>query len=204
MGAVCPDGRLWRAWAVAVKPGAAPRFSRTDWLDLGLAALAEGGPDGLTIEALCQRAGKTKGSFYAHFDAIDAYHAALAGHWREGYTLRLMQEADKGGAPRQRLAALDRMALALDHRVEQGMRRLGHLSPAVAASCAGVDRERIAYLARLHGETGRFDAAEALALARFEYAAFVGFQQIDLGLSPEEVHAGYQLFLRLLDRPTEA
>lgn len=59
-------------------------------------------------------------------------------------------------------------------------------------------RERVGYLARLHGETGRFDAAEALALARVEYAAFIGFQQLDLGLSPDELHDSYRVFLGLL------
>lgn len=177
------------------------RFRLNDWLALGLDALAEQGLAGLTIEALCRRAGKTKGSFYAHFPAIEAYLAALAGHWRETFTHRLMQEADKGGLPQGRLIALDRMALALDVRVEQGMRRLAQLDAGVAATCAEVDRERIAYLEKLHGESGRFTPQEALALARVEYAAFIGFQQLDLGLSPDDLHDCYGTFMRLLARP---
>jgi AcrR family transcriptional regulator len=177
------------------------RFRRSDWLALGLAALAEQGPPGLTIEALCRRASKTKGSFYAHFPAIEAYLAALADHWRETYTLRLMQEADKGQAAHDRLIALDEMALALDTRVEQGMRRLAQLDAGVAATCAAVDRERIGYLEKLHGESGRFTPEEALALARVEYAAFIGFQQLDLGLSPQDLHDCYDTFMRLLVRP---
>ena len=179
---------------------APPRFSRANWLELGLAALAEDGPAGLTIEALCRRAGKTKGSFYAHFSAIEAYLAALAGHWRENFTLRLMQAADQGEAAGERLIALDRMALALDFRVERGMRRLAQLDAGVAATCTAVDRERIGYLARLHEEAGR-TPEEALALARVEYAAFVGFQQLDLGLSPQGLHECYRSFMRLLARP---
>ncbi|WP_439499633.1 TetR/AcrR family transcriptional regulator [Bosea sp. (in: a-proteobacteria)] len=176
------------------------RFALADWLALGLDALAEAGPAGLTIEALCRRAGKTKGSFYAHFPTIDAYLAALAGHWRETYTRRLMTAADAGQGPLRKLAELDRMALALDSRVEQGMRRLAALDPAVAAICATVDRERIDYLAGLHAQSGLFDAAQALALARFEYAAFVGFQQLDLGLEPDDIHGAYRLFLGLAGR----
>ncbi|WP_186419471.1 TetR/AcrR family transcriptional regulator [Bosea sp. CS1GBMeth4] len=178
------------------------RFRRNDWLELGLAALAEQGPAGLTIEALCRRAGKTKGSFYAHFPAIEAYLSALAGHWRETFTLRLMQEADRGEAPRDRLLALDRMALALDGRIEQGMRRLAQLDAGVAATCAAVDRERIAYLEKLHGESRCFAPAEARALARIEYAAFIGFQQLDLGLSPQELHDCYGTFMRLVYPPS--
>lgn len=187
---------------VALTSPAPQRFRRNDWLALGLAALSEQGPAGLTIEALCRRAGKTKGSFYAHFPAIEAYLAALALHWRENYTLRLMQEADKGKAAPDRLIALDRMALSLDVRVEQGMRRLAQLDPGVAATCAEVDRERIGYLNALHSESGRFTPQEALALARVEYAAFIGFQQLDLGLSPQELHDCYATFMRLLVQPT--
>lgn len=191
--------RYDRPVAVTLPP---PRFRRADWLALGLTALAEQGPGGLTIEALCRRAGKTKGSFYAHFPAIETYLAALAGHWRETYTLRLMQEADRGEAAQDRLIALDRMALALDVRIEQGMRRLAQFDAGVAAICAEVDRERIGYLEKLHGESGRFTPDETLALARVEYAAFIGFQQLDLGLSPQELHDCYGTFMRLLVRPT--
>lgn len=187
---------------MAVTVPAPHRFRRSDWLALGLAALAELGPSGLTIEALCRRAGKTKGSFYAHFPAIEAYLSALAGHWRETYTRRLMQEADRDEPAQHRLIALDRMALSLDFRVEQGMRRLAQLDPGVAATCAEVDRERIGYLETLHGESGRFTPQEALALARIEYAAFIGFQQLDLGLTPQELHDCYGTFMRLLAPPS--
>jgi AcrR family transcriptional regulator len=186
---------------MAVTSPAPRRFRRNDWLALGLAALAEHGPAGLTIEALCRRAGKTKGSFYAHFPAIEAYLSALAGHWRETYTLRLMQEANRSAASQDRLAALDKLALALDFRVEQGMRRLGQFDPGVAATCTEVDRERIAYLETLHGASGRFTPQQALALARVEYAAFIGFQQLDLGLTPHELHDCYGTFMRLLVQP---
>jgi AcrR family transcriptional regulator len=186
---------------VVVTSPSPQRFRRSDWLALGLTALAEQGPAGLTIEALCRRAGKTKGSFYAHFPAIEAYLVALAGHWRETHTHRLMQEADKDGPAPDRLVALDRMALALDVRIEQGMRRLAQLDPGVAATCAEVDRERVGYLEKLHGESGRFTPPEALALARMEYAAFIGFQQLNLGLSPQDLHDCYGTFMRLLIRP---
>jgi AcrR family transcriptional regulator len=186
---------------VVVTSPAPRRFRLNDWLALGLDALAEQGPAGLTIEALCRRAGKTKGSFYAHFPAIEAFLAALAAHWRETYTLRLMQEVENGVPTQDRLIALDRMALALDFRVEQGMRRLAQLDPGVATTCAEVDRERVAYLEMLHGESGRFTAEEALALARVEYAAYIGFQQLDLGLSPQDLHDCYGSFMRLLHRP---
>lgn len=179
---------------------AARRFSLKNWLDLGLEALAEAGPAGLTIEALCHRAGKTKGSFYAHFATSGAYLSALAEHWRETYTHRLVKAADTGKQPDARLSLLDQMALRLDSRVEQGMRRLAVNDTAVMRVCTQVDRERIAYLAGLHRASGRFDDKNALALARLEYAAFVGFQQIDTGAGSAGASESYQLFLKLTGR----
>jgi len=184
---------------VVVK-AAARRFSQKDWLDLGLEALAEAGPAGVTIEALCRRGGKTKGSFYAHFVTSEAYLSALAGHWREAYTRRLVEAADTGEQPDARLSLLDQMALRLDSRVEQGMRRLAANDTAVMRVCTEVDRERIAYLAGLHRASGRFDDKNALALARLEYAAFIGFQQIDTGAGNAGAAESYRLLLKLAGR----
>lgn len=199
MGPVHSDDRLRRNGSVVVKT-AARRFSLKDWLDLGLQALAEAGPASLTIEALCQRAGKTKGSFYAHFVTSEAYLTALAEHWREDYTRRLVEAADMGGQPDARLSLLDQMALRLDSRVEQGMRRIAVNDAGVMRVCTEVDRQRIAYLAELHRASGRFDDKNALALARLEYAAFVGFQQIDTGAGSAGAAESYQLFLKLTGR----
>ncbi|MGO4672744.1 TetR/AcrR family transcriptional regulator [Bosea sp. 2YAB26] len=179
---------------------AARRFSQKDWLDLGLEALAEAGPAGVTIEALCRRGGKTKGSFYAHFVTSEAYLSALAEHWREAYTRRLVEAADTGEHPDARLSVLDQMALRLDSRVEQGMRRLAANDTAVRRVCIEVDRERIAYLAGLHRASGRFDDKNALALARLEYAAFIGFQQIDTGAGNAGAAESYRLLLKLAGR----
>ncbi|WP_172448586.1 TetR/AcrR family transcriptional regulator [Caulobacter mirabilis] len=180
--------------------GTVRRFTTADWLGLGLAALAEAGPPALTIEALCQRAGKTKGSFYAHFAGSEAYLAALAEHWRERHTRRLVEAARAEDRADAQLSALDQLALRLDERVEQGMRRLAAVDETVRRVCAEVDRERIAYLAELHQVSGRFDAADAQALARLEYAAFVGFQQIDTGAGEAGAAASYALFLKLTGR----
>lgn len=199
MGPVHSHDRLRRTGVVVVK-AAARRFSQKDWLDLGLEALAEAGPAGVTIEALCRRGGKTKGSFYAHFVTSEAYLSALAEHWREAYTRRLVEAADTGEHPDARLSVLDQMALRLDSRVEQGMRRLAANDTAVRRVCIEVDRERIAYLAGLHRASGRFDDKNALALARLEYAAFIGFQQIDTGAGNAGAAESYRLLLKLAGR----
>lgn len=48
-----------------------------DWFDAAFAVLAEHGPGGLTVPALCERRWVTKGSFYHHFAGLPAFTAAL-------------------------------------------------------------------------------------------------------------------------------
>ena len=47
--------------------GAGRRLAVDDWIQAGFALLADGGPNALRIDRLCERLGVTKGSFYWHF-----------------------------------------------------------------------------------------------------------------------------------------
>lgn len=199
MGPVRAHRCLRRAGACHLK-AVVRRYAKSDWLDLGLTALAEGGPAALTIDALCQRAGKTKGSFYAHFVGVEAYLIALAEHWRERNTREIVELTQSDGQPDARLLLLDQMALRLDSRVEQGMRRLAVADAAVMRVCNAVDHERIAHLAELYRLSGRFDDQDARSLARLEYAAFVGFQQIETGTGAAGAAESYRLFLKLIGK----
>ena len=58
------------------------RFSQQDWLDAGVSALSEGGVGAVTIDALCRRVGKTKGSFYSHFPTMSDFIRQLGERWR--------------------------------------------------------------------------------------------------------------------------
>lgn len=176
------------------------RFGKADWLRLGLQALADNGPEALTIDALCERAARTRGSFYHHFDSMEAYHQALARYWRQEYTVSIIEtiETEAPGADRQ--SHLNDLALAIDPRIEQGIRRLAAINDAVAELCCEVDAERMRYLTSLYARSGRFDAETAEALAGIEYAAFVGFQVITPNIDVDQLQRFYQLFTKLLER----
>ena len=58
--------------------------TRDHFLEAGLDLLAEGGVSAVTIAALCDRLGVTKGSFYHRFDDVAAFHAALLSSWEAG------------------------------------------------------------------------------------------------------------------------
>lgn len=58
-----------------------PRLTQDAWIDAGLDALAELGPEALKAEPLARRLGTTKGSFYWHFKDVPDFHRALLARW---------------------------------------------------------------------------------------------------------------------------
>jgi AcrR family transcriptional regulator len=147
------------------------------WLDEGLAILSEHGGEGLTVERLCHRLGRTKGSFYHHFADIDGYQTALLAHWRAQHTRALIEAADQAPSARERRVALDHLVGRLDPRIELAVRAWASADRRVAEIAAQVDRERVDYLAKIHRQEG-FEPATAEELAALEYSAYVGFDLV--------------------------
>lgn len=176
------------------------RLSAQHWIDVAAEELSERGPDALTIDALCRKTRKTKGSFYAHFDSHDAFLAALAAHWRERNTEAVVRSADEKTTPRDRLAMLNYVAVRLDARLDQGMRMLADRNPHIAEAVAEVEETRIAYLADLYLVTGDYSENEARDLATIEYAAYVGLQLVGSKRTPHELERLYQAFTKLTSR----
>ena len=202
MGVFCADlgpgpDRTGDLVAAAAKK---PRLTRTDWLDIGIAALADPAAPALTVETVCARAGKTPGGFYFHFDGIEDYLAALAQRWRHKFTDALIEQTGGALPPAERLDRLNYLAVHLDQGVEQRMRRLAARQPQVARIVRDVDRRRTEYLAELYAASDRFTPASARALARAEYAAFVGLQQTEADAGADELLELYQEFLTLTGR----
>ncbi|MCZ8182967.1 MAG: TetR/AcrR family transcriptional regulator [Beijerinckiaceae bacterium] len=175
------------------------RMKKADWLDLGISLLAESGPDSLTIDTACQKAGRSKGSFYHHFETIDAYLLALAEAWRERHTEAVMRQVKDAGTAEDRLEALNIATSLLDQRIDQAIRALAARHPGIAEICTLVDRHRTGFLARLHEEAGT-PPETARVLARIEYAAFLGLSILEPASTPAERQALYRHFLALLKR----
>ncbi len=176
------------------------RFQYNDWLELGLSCVRSEPATRLTVDHLCEKASKTKGSFYFHFKNIEAYFIALAEHWYEQFTIELIHKSQQKSSPKDRLDLLNALAVQLDPRIEQGMRALAAREPTISGVCKKVDEMRLAYLSKLYQSTGHFDNDDAEALAVFEYAAMVGYQQIKLDATPKETAKMYQVFLKLTGR----
>ena len=105
--------------------GAGRRLSVDDWIQAGFALLAEGGPNALRVDRLCEQLGVTKGSFYWHFKNRGELLEALLEHWSREMTDAEFERIQ--GLP----AGLACRLLALAEDVlEKGM---GRYDPAIRA-----------------------------------------------------------------------
>lgn len=172
------------------------RTTKTQWLDLGLSLLSEGGQRELTIEQLCLRMERTKGAFYHHFGDLDGYLDALFARWEHKQTQAPIEQSERGGGDAAaKRAALGEAIAALDHQLERVIRAWGVEERRAQAALERVDGMRIDYLASLYA----LPKAQALPLARLEYLAFIGAQQLGVLGQWADAQAALELALRHLE-----
>jgi AcrR family transcriptional regulator len=170
-----------------VEPSAAARSSRTDWLDAGLALLAAEGRGAITVERLCARMGRTKGSFYHHFESRDAFVVALLERWEGVSTRQIIRDLAPLASPTARLRALgERTTREVDLRLERTIRLWADGEPAVAAVLARVDAAREGYLVEQFG-AALGDPTRARLAARAHMALLVGTEMLYQNLSRTEL-----------------
>lgn len=175
----------------------APRWSRTNWVEHALGQLGKRGPEGVTIDALCETAGRTRGSLYHHFGDHDALLSAVLEHWRARYTDVIIDEVEASStSAREGAARLNDLATAIDFDVEVGIRQLAAGRPWLREAVAAVDTTRIDFLTSLRRRDGS-SAKDARALAELEYAAFVGVQHLAPRFSAARLR---ELYRQLDDR----
>lgn len=169
---------------------ATSRRTRLDWLDAGLVLLREEGNQGLTVEAMCARMERTKGSFYHHFSSRDDFVVQLLEHWERTFTERIikeMEETEPVRGPVDRLRALgERVAREVDLRLERVIRVWGDREPAAREVLERVDRAREGYL-RTQLEAAIGDPRKAWLAARAHMAVLVGTQMLYQDLSRSEL-----------------
>jgi AcrR family transcriptional regulator len=145
-----------------------------DWVTVALQLLRDEGQVALTLDRLCQQSGKTKGSFYHHYESLDALAAAMLERWREQHTLGLIRHTTTT-TPRERRAALSRLVQVIDARLELAVRAWALWDGRAGEAVRRVDAERVAFLESLWVGLGVTRGARALA--RLEYVAFLGALQ---------------------------
>jgi AcrR family transcriptional regulator len=155
------------------------KLNRQGWLTAGLQALAESGPDGLKIMPIAGQLRVTKGSFYWHFENLDAYRQAVLAEWERHYTgdaIRSLEDHPLDA--RTKLHTWIVGAAHADLRLERAIRAWSLHHPETGVVRQRVDTERIGYLCKLLRGVGWPDE-EADTLARWAYGAWVGYATLD-------------------------
>jgi AcrR family transcriptional regulator len=160
---------------VAARKLPSTRLSVEDWLEAGYTLLAEHGARSLKVEGLCQQAGVTRGSFYWHFEDMDAFRAALVESWnifleRNGQSLAELDALP----PRKRLSTMMTGLTSPQHwMLERAMREWARTDPVAAANVRAADRRLLRSVAKAYADYG-FSPADAKLRAELTFAAGIG------------------------------
>jgi len=112
-----------------------------DWLAAALDLLIREGVGQVKISRLCEELRVTKGSFYWHFEDINALMNALADHWKTTQVEALRGLADIENIPAdQRLEQMAGMLVERNWSVEAAIREWALRNDEVAKSVRELDR----------------------------------------------------------------
>lgn len=175
------------------------RVTREDWLEEGFRLLASEGDAALTVDALCERLERSKGSFYHHFEGRPGYVRDLLETWEQQATDRLIDTGRADAPVEDRLRAVNRQASELKNsRLERAIRGWAGREPEAARVQDRVDRRRLAFLEDLCAERMGSGAA-ARTLARVFQLVFVGAQHLDPPLEGEDLYRTFRSLDPLFD-----
>ncbi len=125
--------------------------SRTGWLDAGLAVLQTDGWGALTIDVLCERVGRSKGSFYHFFGGVPGYRTALLEHFEQLRTQRFIDlldamPADAGIRTLRRMTEIVGADAERTRDLEVAVRSWAGRDEQVQATLERIDAARVEYL----------------------------------------------------------
>ncbi len=175
--------------------GASRRLTVDDWIQAGFAILADGGPNALRVDRLCERLGVTKGSFYWHFVDLAAYRDALVDAWGSLQDQdRQRFENTEDVEPRERLRfMMQAVTRPQQWALERAMRVWALTDEAVAANVRKSDGRVLRAVYQAFLDAG-FDSEEAAVRSAAFFGAGMGVLH---GSDPNE--APVDLLERFLD-----
>ena len=179
------------------------RTPRSSWVEAGLSALAEGGPDAVRVEALAQSLGVTKGGFYGQFGDRQELLAAMLETWEANVVTDVIEQVEAGGgdgrAKLWRLFTIASSALGELLKIELAIRDWARRDHAAATALRRVDQRRMDYMRSLFGEFVE-DDGEVEARCLLTMTLFIGihFVAVDHGerTRPEVVDLALRQLLR--------
>jgi AcrR family transcriptional regulator len=177
--------------------------TRSDWLQAGLAAVVDDGPNGLRIDRLCRRLGVSKGSFHHHFAGAGDFKRSLLTAYETLVVEALDQAIDQnaGATPQATLAGLTAAITSTQSfyrpELEVAMRAWAFSDSEVRAVQQRVDQRR---LESLRGIWSRIldDPAAAHTAALLPYLVGIGASLVQPPTPRDELQRIYELLLRLV------
>jgi AcrR family transcriptional regulator len=178
------------------------RKTKRDWFVGGVQILVAQGPQGLTIDALCQQLQMTKGSFYHHFGSYDEFKQQFLAFYEQEGTLDVISQLAELPTPKEKLHQLLAIVVSYSTKLAQNpeiaMRAWALQDTAVRQTQSRVDGRRREYVQSLCTEiTG--DAALAATIAQLLYAVLVGSEQMQPPILANELQHLFDECLRLYD-----
>jgi AcrR family transcriptional regulator len=153
-------------------------LNRAAYCLAGLDLLAERGHNGLTVAALCERLGVTKGSFYHHFRDFSAFVDDLLDYWATEHAARLIALSESLTDTQERFELLLQIAIGLPHGAEAAIRAWSWSNEAVARVQRRVDQSRLTHLTRSAAEAGN-SPERARLMATISLSTLIGLQQLE-------------------------
>jgi len=155
----------------------APRTSlnRSNWIDLALVTLVDGGIDLVRVDVLAKALHVTRGSFYWHFKDRNDLLVQMLDSWRTATTEQIIERFDvKRDEPRallQELLSLPFRGKSAHRaaRVELAIREWARRDDMARFAVDDVDSRRISYISQCFSALG-FDVLEARYRAFLLYA----------------------------------
>jgi AcrR family transcriptional regulator len=125
--------------------GATRRVARRtteDYFTAAFELLGADGSDGLTIAALCERLGVTKGSFYHHFGGLPEFVDQLLAWWEDEYGTQVIARSAAEPEVSLRARGLVELGVSLPHAAEAALRAWGRSNDEVATVVGRMDKQR--------------------------------------------------------------
>lgn len=177
----------------------AKRFSKNDWLDLGLKTLASDGANTMRIDALCRLAGRTKGSFYHHFKSRKGFVTDLMAYWAERLTERVIEMTERESTPVAKLITLNKISTEMEYEVDRELRRWAGSDVIVQGAVEAIDKRRIDYVASLLMQAKNITSQQAIDLAVLNYTSLIGYQQLFSPVGIDRRQRIDQMFVDILN-----
>jgi AcrR family transcriptional regulator len=177
--------------------------TRFDWIQAGLATVADDGPNGLRIDRLCRRLGVSKGSFHHHFAGAGDFKQALLAAY-EALVIEALDQAIEQTAADSPKAALAGLTDALTKTggfyrpdLEVAMRAWAFSDLEARAVQERVDARRLESLQSIWSRI-LDDPAAVQTAALLPYLVGIGASLIQPPTPRDDLQGVYELLLGLV------